>query len=142
MKGGLVSMLYGAAAAQQVGLLGDGRIVFHFVCDEETGSVVSSGHLREAGLIDPDALAMVTGEPTGGVVWHANRGADQHPGHSTDGANLAPRRFLQFVHVGYCRGSAPGRRRSDRGSRSSERRRRRHRAQCTAPPCAQRERAR
>jgi acetylornithine deacetylase/succinyl-diaminopimelate desuccinylase-like protein len=75
MKGGLVSMLYGAAAAQQLGLLADGRIVFHFVCDEETGSVAGSGHLREAGLIDPDALAMVTGEPTGGVVWHANRGA-------------------------------------------------------------------
>ena len=75
MKGGLVSMLYGAAAAQELGLLADGRIVLHFVCDEETGSVVGSGHLREAGLIDPDALAMVTAEPTGGVVWHANRGA-------------------------------------------------------------------
>ena len=34
-----------------------------------------SGHLREAGLIDPGALAMVTAEPTGGVVWHASRGA-------------------------------------------------------------------
>jgi succinyl-diaminopimelate desuccinylase len=75
MKGGLVSMLYGAAAAQQLGLLVNGRIVFHFVCDEETGSVVGSGHLREAGLIDHEALAMVTAEPTGGVVWHANRGA-------------------------------------------------------------------
>ena len=39
MKGGLVSMLYGAAAARELGLLGDGRIVLHFVCDEETGSV-------------------------------------------------------------------------------------------------------
>lgn len=75
MKGGLVSMLYGAAAARQFGLLGDGRIVFHLVCDEETGSVVGSGHLREAGLIAAEALAMVTAEPTGGVVWHANRGA-------------------------------------------------------------------
>ena len=75
MKGGLVSMLYGAAAAQELGLLGDGRVVLNFVCDEETGSVVGSGHLREAGLIDPGALAMVTAEPTGGVVWHASRGA-------------------------------------------------------------------
>jgi len=75
MKGGLVSMLYGAAAADALGLLGDGRIVFHFVCDEETGSVAGSGHLRAAGLIDPDAVAMVTAEPTGGVVWHASRGA-------------------------------------------------------------------
>jgi succinyl-diaminopimelate desuccinylase len=75
MKGGLVSMLYGAAAARELGLLGDGRIVFHLVCDEETGSVAGSGHLREAGMIDPSAVAMVTAEPTGGVVWHANRGA-------------------------------------------------------------------
>jgi succinyl-diaminopimelate desuccinylase len=75
MKGGLVSMLYGALAARELGLPGDRRIVLHFVCDEETGSVAGSGHLREAGLIDPDALAMVTAEPTGGVVWHACRGA-------------------------------------------------------------------
>ena len=75
MKGGLVSMLYGAAASREHGLLGDGRIVFHLVCDEETGSVAGSGHLREAGMIDPGAVAMVTAEPTGGVVWHANRGA-------------------------------------------------------------------
>jgi succinyl-diaminopimelate desuccinylase len=75
MKGGLVSMLYGGAAASELGLLADGRIVFHLVCDEETGSTAGSGYLREAGLIDPDALAMVTAEPTGGVVWHASRGA-------------------------------------------------------------------
>jgi succinyl-diaminopimelate desuccinylase len=75
MKGGLVSMLYGAAAARDRGLLADTRVVFHLVCDEETGSLAGSGHLREAGLIDPAALAMVTAEPTGGVVWHANRGA-------------------------------------------------------------------
>jgi succinyl-diaminopimelate desuccinylase len=75
MKGGLVSMLYGAAAASELGLLADGRVVFHFVCDEETGSVAGSQHLRDAGLIDSRALAMLTAEPTGGVVWHANRGA-------------------------------------------------------------------
>lgn len=75
MKGGLVSMIYGAAAALEFGLLGDGRIVLHFVCDEETGSTVGSGHLRQAGMIDPRALAMLTPEPTGGVVWHASRGA-------------------------------------------------------------------
>lgn len=75
MKGGLVSMLYGAAAARALGLLGGARVVLHLVCDEETGSVAGSGHLREAGLIDPAALAMVTPEPTGGVVWHASRGA-------------------------------------------------------------------
>jgi succinyl-diaminopimelate desuccinylase len=75
MKGGLVSMLYGALAARALGLLADRRIVLHFVCDEETGSVAGSGHLREAGLIDADAVAMLTSEPTGGVIWHACRGA-------------------------------------------------------------------
>src|SRR4051812_13638082 len=75
MKGGLVSMLYGAVAARELGLLGDTRIVLHFVCDEETGSAVGSGHLREAGMIDPSAVAMLTAEPTGGVVWNGCRGA-------------------------------------------------------------------
>ena len=75
MKGGLVSMLYGALAARELALLEGRRIVLHFVCDEETGSVAGSGHLRAAGLIDPEAVAMLTAEPTGGVVWHACRGA-------------------------------------------------------------------
>ena len=75
MKGGLVSMLYGATAAAELGLLPDGTVRLHFVCDEETGGAAGSGHLRDAGLIDPGALAMVTTEPTGGVVWHASRGA-------------------------------------------------------------------
>ena len=75
MKGGLVSMLYGALAARELGLLDGRRIVLSFVCDEETGSVAGSGHLREAGLIDPEAVAMLTAEPTGGVIWHACRGA-------------------------------------------------------------------
>ena len=74
MKGGLVSMAYGAAAARDLGLLGDGRIVLHAVCDEETGSHSGSRHLRNEGLIDANAVAMLTAEPTGGVVWHASRG--------------------------------------------------------------------
>jgi acetylornithine deacetylase/succinyl-diaminopimelate desuccinylase-like protein len=75
MKGGLVSMLYGAAAASRLGLLERGRIVLHLVCDEETGSEAGSGHLRRAGMIDAGAVAMLTAEPTGGAVWHASRGA-------------------------------------------------------------------
>lgn len=74
MKGGLVSMLYGAVAARELGLLGDGRVIVHLVSDEETGSVAGSAYLREAGLIDPAALAMLTAEPTGGAVWHTSRG--------------------------------------------------------------------
>jgi succinyl-diaminopimelate desuccinylase len=105
MKGGLVSMLYGAVATRELGLLGDGRVVFHFVCDEETGSAVGSGHLREAGLIDPAALAMLTAEPTGGVVWHASRGAitmrvelrgrEAHVGQAHLGVNA----FEQMIRV-------------------------------------------
>ena len=105
MKGGLVSMLYGAAAARSLGLLAEGRIVFHFVCDEETGSAAGSQYLRDAGLIDPDALAMVTAEPTGGVVWHASRGAitlrvdvrgrEAHVGQAHLGVNA----FEQMVRV-------------------------------------------
>ena len=91
MKGGLVSMLYGAAAAEALGLLDGCRIAFHFVCDEETGSAAGSGHLREAGLIDPRAVAMLTAEPTGGVVWHACRGA----------ITLRVRTRGREAHVGY-----------------------------------------
>ena len=43
MKGGLVSMLYGAAAARELGLLAGRRIVLHLVCDEETGSEAGRG---------------------------------------------------------------------------------------------------
>ena len=97
MKGGLVAMLYGAAAARELGLLDGRRIVLHFVCDEETGSTAGSGHLREAGLIDPGAVAMLTAEPTGGVIWHACRGAitlrvqtagrEAHVGYVHEGVN-------------------------------------------------------
>ena len=91
MKGGLVSMLYGAAAARELGLLEGSKIVFHFVCDEETGSTAGSGHLREADLIDPGAVAMLTAEPTGGVIWHACRGA----------ITLRVRTSGREAHVGY-----------------------------------------
>jgi acetylornithine deacetylase/succinyl-diaminopimelate desuccinylase-like protein len=95
MKGGLVSMLYGAAAARELGLRR--RIVFHVVSDEETGSAAGGGRLREAGLIDAAAVAMLTPEPTGGVIWHAARGGitlrvriagrEAHVGNAHDGVN-------------------------------------------------------
>lgn len=105
MKGGLVSMLYGAAAARDLGVLGDNRIVLHFVCDEETGSVAGSGYLREAGMIDGGAVAMVTAEPTGGVVWHASRGAitlrvgvEGRPAHVGQ-AHLGVNAFEQMMQI-------------------------------------------
>jgi acetylornithine deacetylase/succinyl-diaminopimelate desuccinylase-like protein len=101
MKGGIVSMLYGAAAAHDLGLLGDRRIVMHLVCDEETGSTAGSGRLQAAGMIDPQAAAMLTAEPTGGVVWHRARGAitlritargrEAHVGYVQDGVNAFER---------------------------------------------------
>jgi acetylornithine deacetylase/succinyl-diaminopimelate desuccinylase-like protein len=91
MKGGLVSMLYGAAAARELGLLDGRRIVLHCVCDEETGSTAGAGHLRAAGLIDPGAAAMLTAEPTGGTIWHAARGA----------ITLRVRIAGREAHVGY-----------------------------------------
>lgn len=105
MKGGIVSMLYGAAAADRLGLLAGGRIVIHLVCDEETGSAVGAGHLRKAGLIDPSALAMATAEPSGGSIWNAARGAvslrvalrgrEAHVGQADRGVNA----FQHLLHV-------------------------------------------
>ncbi|MFI6496066.1 M20/M25/M40 family metallo-hydrolase [Nonomuraea typhae] len=105
MKGGIVSMLYGAAAAQELGLLGGGRIVIHLVCDEETGSVAGAGHLRRHDMIDPAALAMLTAEPSGGGIWNAARGAislrvevsgrEAHVGMADRGVNA----FLHMLHV-------------------------------------------
>lgn len=105
MKGGIVSMLYGAAAANELGLLGGGRIVVHLVCDEETGSTVGSGYLRDHGLIDPAALAMMTAEQSGEVVWHAAKGAlslrvdvhgrPSHVGQAFKGVNS----FLHMLEV-------------------------------------------
>jgi len=104
MKGGIVSMLYGATAAKELGLIGGGRVVVHLVPDEETGSVVGAGHLREHHLIDPAAVAMVTGEPSGTSIWNAARGAislkvgfegrEAHVGQAAFGINT----FAHMVH--------------------------------------------
>lgn len=105
MKGGIVSMVYGAAAAKDLGLIGDGRIVIYLVPDEETGSVAGAGHLRAHNLIDSAAVAMVTGEPSGSMIWNAARGAislkvsfagrEAHVGQAAFGINT----FAQMVHV-------------------------------------------
>lgn len=105
MKGGIVSMLYGAAAASELGMLGNGKIVLHLVCDEETGSVAGSGHIRQAGLIDPNAVAMVTAEPSASNIWNAARsavslkitvhGKEAHVGQAAFGVNS----FEQMVQI-------------------------------------------
>jgi succinyl-diaminopimelate desuccinylase len=75
MKGGLAAMLYAVAALRDAGVELDGRVGLNFVGDEETGGARGSRELAERGLLAPDAVGMLTTEPTGGVVWNANRGA-------------------------------------------------------------------
>jgi acetylornithine deacetylase/succinyl-diaminopimelate desuccinylase-like protein len=75
MKAGLAAMTYAAflLKAQKVPL--GGRVGLCFVADEETGGRGGSRHLDQIGVLGRDAVAMLTAEPTSGVVWNANRGA-------------------------------------------------------------------
>jgi succinyl-diaminopimelate desuccinylase len=75
MKSGLAAMLYAVKALKDLSIKLDGRIGLVFVPDEETGGARGSHSLAEAGLLGRDAIAMLTPEPTGGVIWNANRGA-------------------------------------------------------------------
>lgn len=76
MKGGLVSMIYGMWALREIGATLRGRIALRVVPDEETGGALGSEALSAQGLLaGDDAVAMITAEPTGGVVWHACRGS-------------------------------------------------------------------
>ena len=76
MKGGLVSMIYAMKALSEAGVVLDGKVALRIVPDEETGGALGSRALAELGqLVEDDAVAMFTAEPTGGTVWHASRGA-------------------------------------------------------------------
>jgi succinyl-diaminopimelate desuccinylase len=76
MKSGLAAMIYAARALQDCGAPIDGRIGLVFVPDEETAGPRGSRYLAERGLLGAqNAIGMLTPEPTGGVVWNANRGA-------------------------------------------------------------------
>jgi len=75
MKGGLAAMIHAAAAARDEGLLNNGRIGIVLVPDEETAGPRGSRDLAARGVIGKDAIGMLTPEPTGGIVWNANRGA-------------------------------------------------------------------
>ena len=76
MKGGLVSMIYALWALRETSVQLGGRIALQVVPDEETGGAFGSCALSEQGLlVDDEAVAMYTAEPTGGIVWHACRGA-------------------------------------------------------------------
>ncbi len=75
MKSGLAAMIYAAKAVRDSGAKLDGRIGLVFVPDEETAGPRGSRYLEERGLLGKHGIGMLTPEPTGGVVWNANRGA-------------------------------------------------------------------
>jgi len=75
MKSGLAAMIHAAAAARDEGLLNNGRIGIVLVPDEETAGPRGSRDLAARDLLGRDGVGMLTPEPTGGVIWNANRGA-------------------------------------------------------------------
>ena len=75
MKSGLAAMTYAAKLLVDSGARLNGRIGLVFVPDEETAGPRGSQYLVERGLLGQDAIGMLTPEPTGGVIWNANRGA-------------------------------------------------------------------
>lgn len=75
MKGGLAAMIYAARAMRECALPLKGRIGLVIVPDEETGGAMGSQYLARRGLIGRDGIGMLMPEPSGGMVWHASRGA-------------------------------------------------------------------
>ena len=74
MKGGIAAMAFAIHALKQIGFEPTGRVVSVSVPDEETSGPRGTIALAEAGLIERDALGMLTMEPTSGVIWNGNRG--------------------------------------------------------------------
>lgn len=106
MKSGLAAMIYAARALEQSGIELKGRLGLVFVPDEEIAGPLGSHHLVQRGLLGQNAIGMLTPEPTGGVIWNANRGAitlrvmvkgkPAHVGRQHEGIN-AFERMLQVV---------------------------------------------
>lgn len=74
MKGGIAAMAFAIRALAASGFEPRGRVISMSVPDEETSGPRGTVALARAGLIERDAIGMLTMEPTGGVVWNANRG--------------------------------------------------------------------
>ena len=74
MKGGIAAMAFAIRALAASGFEPKGRVISISVPDEETSGPRGTIALARAGLIEPDAIGMLTMEPTSGVVWNANRG--------------------------------------------------------------------
>lgn len=75
MKSGLAAMIGAMQALKACGITLRGKIGLTIVPDEETGGQRGSQYLAEHELLGLQGIGMLTAEPTGGVVWNANRGA-------------------------------------------------------------------
>ena len=75
MKGGIVAMLFAVRALKECAVALNGTIVLTLVPDEETGGARGSAWLAREGKLGRNGIGMLLPEPTGGVVWNANRGA-------------------------------------------------------------------
>lgn len=74
MKGGIAAMAFAIRALRACGFEPGGRLISVSVPDEETSGPRGTVALAKAGLLERDAIGMLTMEPTSGVVWNANRG--------------------------------------------------------------------
>jgi succinyl-diaminopimelate desuccinylase len=74
MKGGIAAMAFAIRALEACGFEPKGRVISISVPDEETSGPRGTAALAKAGLLQRDAIGMLTMEPTSGVVWNANRG--------------------------------------------------------------------
>jgi len=109
MKSGLAAMIHAAAAARDEGLLSTGRIGIVLVPDEETAGPRGSRDLDARGLLGRDGVGMLTPEPTGGLIWNANRGAISlratmrgkaaHVGRQFEGVNAFERSLPAIAHL-------------------------------------------
>lgn len=75
MKSGLAAMIYAIKAIKMCNIQLNGKIGLTIVPDEETGGLLGSKYLADVGLLGKNGIGMLLPEPTGGVVWNANRGA-------------------------------------------------------------------
>src|SRR5260221_13466805 len=75
MKGGLAAMIFAVRVLKELAVPLRGRVALCVVPDEETAGARGSRRLAEMGLLGADGIAMLTAEPTSGVIWNANRGA-------------------------------------------------------------------
>jgi acetylornithine deacetylase/succinyl-diaminopimelate desuccinylase family protein len=73
MKGAVAAMAFALAAVARTEL--DGRVEIVLVPDEESGGRLGSELLLKSGRLGRNGIAAILGEPTGGTIWNAHRGA-------------------------------------------------------------------